>query len=234
MKLEIELNQRYRGIRFKNNLFIKKKDIDLLSLLNKKGKLDQIKILYPTLKQKKHLFPKINNSKSQDIIQFSNNTPHSLNLHYSYNSPLKLNPIIKNGKANYRQIIFKHLSLNSSQRNSIENTPINSNKKNDSINYSYNVNDVNKNDINGKNYNYRKCIYGKWNGVLSRNKEIVDYLNKDNEGKCYGNNGSCNNEEFNYSKEMLETGNHSCRSYKFRNGISKDFFLKPVHKFNKK
>ena len=53
MKLEIELNHQDRGIRFKNNLFIKRKDIDILNLLSKKGKLDQLKILYPTYKHKK-------------------------------------------------------------------------------------------------------------------------------------------------------------------------------------
>lgn len=244
MKLEIELNHQDRGIRFKNNLFIKKKDIDILNLLSKKGKLDQLKILYPTYKHKKQVLPKINKSKSQESMYFLDKLPYSLNLQCFNNKKLKLiSPIAKTKKVNYRQVLFHNLSSVSSYKNSLVNTPLNQHKKNHSLNYSYNFNSVignnnltnrNNNNLIVTNYTNRKCIYGNWNGVLTRNKDNLNHSNNEqHESGVYGDNISVVNEDHNYSQSIFDTNNVSCCSNKFKSSINKEYYLKPVNKFNK-
>lgn len=71
MKLTINLNQQDKGVRFKRNLFIKRKDIELMDLLKKRGILEEVTIAYPKKPKsipKKIDFPISNRNKNNSVI----------------------------------------------------------------------------------------------------------------------------------------------------------------------
>lgn len=71
MKLTINLNQQDKGLRFKRNLFIKRKDIELMDLLKKRGILEEVTISYPKKPKsitKKIGFPLSNRNKNNSVI----------------------------------------------------------------------------------------------------------------------------------------------------------------------
>ena len=75
-----------------------------------------------------------------------------------------------------------------------------------------------------------------WRITLIENvyKDNLNHSNNEqHESGVYGDNISVVNEDHNYSQSIFDTNNVSCCSNKFKSSINKEYYLKPVNKFNK-